>query len=89
VPALRFTASTAVKLSRQARYGVMAMQAVSWAEKRSRRLAAKAELRQALRGHASWQPLAASKVVRFTDQPDPFSGAVATQVSCSMPVSWH
>ena len=39
-----------------------------------------ARLRQALAGHDSWPPKAAGKLVRFTDQPDPFSGILATQV---------
>ena len=41
-----------------------------------------ARLRQALAGHDSWPPKAAGKLVRFTDQPDPFSGILATEV-------WH
>jgi hypothetical protein len=48
--------------------------------RRAARLAGKARLRAALAGHDSWPPARAGALVRFTDQPDPFSGVLAPQV---------
>lgn len=55
--------------------------------RRSLRLEAKQRLREALAGHHSWQPAAAGRVIRFTDQRDPFSNIMATQVGWLCPIN--
>ncbi|CAL8463886.1 g3421 [Coccomyxa elongata] len=57
----------------------------SYRQRRSQKAAAKAKLREALNEHNSWEPAEAGRVIRFTDQLDPFSGVLATQISaCSV-----
>jgi hypothetical protein len=46
-------------------------------------------MQEALRGHNSWQPAAASRVIRFTDQLDPFSGVMATEVRSLGYIAFH